>query len=121
MEYQGGGEITMLPFSVDLDLYNVLRDWSIQCNASIAVKIKDKIIEIYTDKPGQMIGPRGSLISKYEYALRQHRAWKDYKFAIYEVGIFITPDSSEISQEEYDKEWEEHIKFRFGGYDDEEV
>ena len=46
---------------------------------------------------------------------------KDYKFAIYEITMTITPDSPEISQEEYDKEWEEHIKFRFGGYDDEEV
>lgn len=109
----------MLPFSVDLELYNILRDWSIQCNASIAVNIRNKTIEIYTDKPGQMIGPRGSLISKYKYALRQHRAWKDYNLAIHETDIFITPNSPKITQEEYDKDWEEHIKFRFGGYNEE--
>ena len=111
----------MLPFGIDLDLYNVVRDWCIQCNAIVSIKVKDNTIEIYTDKPGQMIGPKGSLISKYEYALRQHWRWKDYKFVIYEITMAITPDSPEISQEEYDKEWEEHIKFRFGGYDDEEV
>ena len=108
----------MLPFGIDLDLYNVVRDWCIQCNAIVSIKIKDKTIEIYTDKPGQMIGLRGSLVSKYEYALHQHKRWKDYNFAIYEATMIITPDSPEISQEEYDKEWEEHIKFRFGGYDD---
>ena len=102
----------MLPVSIDLELYNILRDWSIQCNASISIKVKDKTIEIHTDKPGQMIGLRGSLVSKYEYALHQHRRWKDYNFAIYEATMIITPDSPEISQEEYDKEWEEHIKFR---------
>lgn len=108
----------MLPFSIDLDLYNILRDWSIQCNASIAIKIKDETIEIYTDKPGQMIGPRGSLISKYKYALHQHRRWRDYKFAIYEITMIITPYSPEISQEEYDKDWEEHMNFRFGDLPD---
>ena len=113
----------MLPFSIDLDLYNILRDWSIQCKSSISVKVKDSTVEIYTDKPGQMIGPKGSLISKYEYALHQCRRWRDYKFAIYEITMNITPDSPEISQEEYDKDWEEHMnfRFRFGGYDDEEV
>lgn len=109
----------MLPFGIDLDLYNVVRDWCIQCNAIVSIKVKDKTIEIYTDKPGQMIGPKGSLISKYEYALRQYRRWKDYNFAIYEITMTITPDSPEISQEEYDKEWEEYVKFRLGGYDDE--
>ena len=111
----------MLPFSIDLDLYNILRDWSIQCKSSISVKVKDKNIELYTDKPGQMIGLRGSVIDKYEYALHQCRRWKDYKFTIYEITMNITPDSPEITQEEYDKDWEEHIKFRFGGYDDEGV
>ena len=37
-----------------------------------------------------------------------------------EITMAITPDSPEISQEEYDKEWEGYIKFRFGGYDDDE-
>ena len=118
MEHQSGGEIIMLPFGIDLDLYNVVRDWCIQCNAIVSIKVKDKTIEIYTDKPGQMIGLKGSLISKYEYALRQYRRWKDYNFAIYEITMTITPDSPKISQEEYDKEWEEHIKFRFSGYDE---
>lgn len=111
----------MLPFSIDLDLYNILRDWSIQCKSSISVKVKDKNIELYTDKPGQMIGLRGSLIDKYKHALHQCRRWRDYNFVIYEITMNITPDSPEISQEEYYKEWEEYIKFRFGGYDDEEV
>lgn len=44
--------------------------------------------------------------------------YKGWKFL---VSIQHNPDSPEISQEEYDKEWEEHIKFRFSGYDDEEV
>lgn len=111
----------MLPFSVDLELYNIIRDWCIECNSSVAIKVEDKTIEIYTDKPGQMIGLRGSLISKYECALRQNRFWRDYKFAIYEVGIFITPDSPKITQEEYDKDWEEHMNFRFGFGEDEEM
>lgn len=117
MEYQSGGGIIMLPFSIDLDLYNVVRDWCIQCNAIVSIKVKDKTIEIYTDKPGQIIGPKGSLVSKYEYALRQHRRWKDYKFAIYEITMTITPDSSEISQEEYDKEWDEIKKNSRRKYD----
>lgn len=111
----------MLPFSIDLDLYNILRDWSIQCKSSISVKIKDNNIELYTDKPGQMIGLRGSLIYKYEYALHQCRRWKDYKFTIHEITMNITPDSPEISQEEYDKDWEEQMNFRFGFGEDEDV
>lgn len=110
----------MLPFSIDLDLYNILRDWSIQCKSSISVKVKDKDIELYTDKPGQMIGLRGSLIDKYEYALHQCRRWRDYKFKIYEITMNITPNSPEISQEEEKKEWEEYMKFRFGCWDDDE-
>lgn len=106
----------MLPIDMDLETYNLIKEWVTKCNAYAAIDIdsSNNVIEIYTDKPGQMIGPKGSLFSKYEYALRQHRVWRDYSFAIYEVGIFITPDSPKITQEEYDKDWEEHMNFRFG-------
>ena len=40
----------MLPFSMDLDLYNILKDWSIQCSASISIKVKDNTIEVYSKK-----------------------------------------------------------------------
>lgn len=111
----------MLPINMDLETYNLIKEWVTKCNAYAAIDIdsSNNVIKIYTDKPGRMIGPKGTMINEYTERLNKIRFKKNYKFLIYKITMTITPDSPEITQEEYDKDWEEHIKFRFGGYDEE--
>ena len=74
-----------MPFGeMDLDLYNIIRDWAIECDTELSINIKssEHKIHIYTTRPGILIGLRGTLINKYLYALHQHPRWKEYDFII---------------------------------------
>ena len=95
-----------MPFGeMDLDLYNIIRDWAIECDTELSINIKssEHKIHIYTTRPGILIGLRGTLINKYLYALHQHPRWKEYDFIINKITMVITPYSPHITQKQYEK------------------
>ena len=109
----------MLPISVDLEVYNLIKEWVTKCSAHVAIdvnNVKDEI-KIYTDKPSQMIGPQGKLIDEYQKRLNSILHYQKHKLLIYEITMVITPESPEITQEEYDKELDEYWKCRFSMWD----
>lgn len=112
----------MLPISVGLEVYNIIKEWVTKCNAHVAIDVNNvkNEISIYTDKPGQMIGPQGKLVDEYQKRLNSLPHYQKHKFLIYEITMVITPESPEITQEEYDKELNEYWKCRFAMWDDEQ-
>ena len=109
-----------LPFGeMDLDLYNIIRDWAIECDTELSVNVKssEHKIHIYTTRPGILIGPRGTLVNKYLYALHQHPRWKEYDFTINKVTMVITPYSPYITQEQYEKSLIAHVEDIFSNDD----
>lgn len=105
----------MLPISVDLEMYNLIKEWVTKCNAHIAIGVDsiEKKINIYTDKPGQMVGPHGALVDEYQRRLISVPGYKKYKFIINEIAMIITPESPEITQEEYEKDLNKYFEYRF--------
>lgn len=104
----------MLPLGINLELYNIIKEWATKCNAHVAIKINVKNeINIYTDKPGQMIGPHGALVDEYQRRLNSISRYKEYKFIINPIDMVITPESPEITQEEYEKALDEYFEARF--------
>lgn len=104
----------MLPIGVNLELYNLIKEWVTKCNAHIAIKTNTKNeINIYTDKPGQMIGLHGTLVDEYQRRLNSISRYKEHKFTISGIDMVITPESPEITQEEYEKDLDEYFEARF--------
>lgn len=104
----------MLPLGINLELYNLIKEWVTKCNAQVAIKTNTKNeINIYTDKPGQMIGPHGTLVDEYQRRLNSISRYKKYKFVINGIDMVITPESPEITQEEYEKALDEYFEARF--------
>lgn len=108
----------MLPINMDLETYNLIKEWVTKCNAHVAIDIdsSNHAIKIYTDKPGQMIGPQGKLIDEYTKMLNKIRFKEKYKFLIYEIDIVITPESPEITQEQYDGDVKAYMEYKFGSW-----
>lgn len=103
----------MLPLGINLELYNLIKEWATKCNAHVGINISTKNeINIYTDKPGQMIGPHGTLADEYQRRLISVPGYKEYKFIINEIDMVITPESPEITQEEYEKDLNEYFEYR---------
>lgn len=105
----------MLPIGVKLELYNIIRDWARECDATISFKVNStkKQINLVTDKPGVLIGGKGKTIDKYTYALRQWPEYRDYSFTIEEIAMMITPESPKITEKEYLKDLDDYFKSRF--------
>ena len=108
----------MLPFAISVEEYNIIREWCVECNVTVSVKVDNfkREITIYTDKPGYMIGPRGSIVDKYQKKLKDafpHRK-KPYKFLIEETTMNISPQSPVITEEEELNDFAEYCKYRFG-------
>lgn len=104
----------MLPLGVNLELYNIIKEWATKCNAHIAINTNtEKEIKIYTNKPGQMIGPHGTLVDEYQKRLNSISRYKKHKFVINPIDMVITPESPEITQEEYKKSLDEYFEARF--------
>ena len=103
----------MLPLGINLELYNLIKEWATKCNAHVAINTKEKKINIYTDKPGRMIGPHGTLADEYQRRLNSISRYKEHKFTINEIAMVITPKSPEITQEEYERELDEYFESRF--------
>lgn len=108
----------MLPFAISVEEYNIIREWCVECNATVSVKVDNfkGEITIYTDKPGYMIGPRGSIVDKYQKKLKDafpHRK-KPYKFLIEETTMNISPQSPVITEEDELNDFAEYCKYRFG-------
>lgn len=109
----------MLPIGINLELYNLIKEWATKCNAQVAVNINTKNeISIYTDKPGQMIGPHGTLVDEYQRRLNSIPRYKEHKFTISGIDMVITPESPEITQEEYEKELDEYFEARFSMWEE---
>lgn len=92
---------------VELTLYNILRDWSIECNASMSIDIheENKCIDIYSDRPGALVGYRGSIIDKYRERMKKECVLReDWNFKIRSSKMIITPKSKKISRRAYDRE-----------------
>lgn len=112
----------MLPFSCyDNKVYNALLNW-IKVGRSnkfgpkhIGIKFdnNNKTINVYTDHPGMLVGFQGEAINKVIEEIRACKGYEDYDIKLIEICMFINEDDSEISDEEHQKDWEEHIKFRF--------
>lgn len=103
----------MLPLGVNLELYNLIKEWATKCNAHVAIINTEKEIKIYTNKPGQMIGPHGTLVDEYQRRLNSISRYKKHKFIINPIDMVITPESPEITQEEYEKSLDEYFEARF--------
>lgn len=112
----------MLPISChDNNVYNALLNW-IKCdkessfapkNIGVTFDNSNKVINIYTDKPGMLIGPKGSTFNSVLEKIRKCRGYEDYNIKIYEISMFIRSEDEEVSDEQYMKDWEDHINFRF--------
>lgn len=104
----------MLPISITLELYDIIRDWCIECNCSVSVVIdnKHKTVNIYTDKPAQMIGYHGSLIDSKNKLLKELSYYKDYTFGIFETIMIIQPSSPKISEDKYYMDLAEYFSGR---------
>lgn len=102
----------MLPISIILELYDIIRDWCIECNCSVSVSIdsRNRKVNIYTNKPGQMVGRKGSIIDSKNKLLKELSDYKDYTFRIIETEMIIQPSSPKISEEEYYMELCEYFK-----------
>ena len=109
----------MLPIGISLEQYNILREWCVECNATISVKVDNinREISIYTDKPGHMIGCRGKTIQRYQKKLNDANPYENhhYKVLIFETTMNISPNSPFISEKEYLDDFNDYMEDRFGG------
>lgn len=112
----------MLPFSCyDNNVYNALLNWIKPYKDDrfgtkhLGVKFdnSNKVINVYTDNPGALIGPQGKTIDKVTEEIRKCKGYEDYEIKLFEICMFINADDEEISDEQHMKDWEEHINFRF--------
>ena len=58
----------MRSFYVD----EILREWKVESGVThlMLYRLKNGVLTIYTDRPGQLIGFRGELISRFEEKLK---------------------------------------------------
>ena len=84
----------MLPLNMELETYNLIKEWVTKCNTHVAINIdsSNNAIKIYTDKPGAMFGLRGTMVNEYTERLNKIRFKEKYKFLIYEIDMVITPE-----------------------------
>lgn len=108
----------MLPINMELETYNLIKEWVTKCNAHVAIKVDSSkhVIKLYTDKPGTMIGLQGKTIDEYTERLNKIRFKEKYKFSIHQIDMVITPESPEITQEQYDKDVEAYMEYKFGSW-----
>lgn len=108
----------MLPFGISLEQYNILREWCIECNVTISVKVDNikRTISIYTDNPGYMIGCAGKTINKYQKKLNDANPHekRHYKVLIFETTMNISPQSPFISEKEFLEDFNDYMEYRFG-------
>ena len=104
----------MLPISITLELYDIIRDWCIECNCSVSVGMdsRNKKVNIYTNKPGQMVGRKGSIIDSKNKLLKELSDYKDYTFRILETEMIIQPSSPKISEDKYYMDLAEYFSGR---------
>ena len=108
--------IVLLDNKVHNALLNWLRSHRVK---AFAVKFDSdkKEIQVYTNKPGILIGKQGSSIEKVRKEINQCRWYEDYKIVIIEVDIIISSDEFEISDEEYSKTLQKY----FESFDDDRL
>lgn len=97
------------------EIYNILLDWKAESGVqNLALKTKynegsgEKVLCIYTDSPGRLIGHHGSIVEKYKKMLSDLRSYigvKDIKIS--QIDGFI------IGAEKVDPE--EYYAMRYGG------
>lgn len=69
----------------------ILRAWKAESGVThlMLYRLKNNILTVYTDRPGALIGFRGSLISKYEEQLKTLAFAKIHELRLEETdGIF---------------------------------
>lgn len=49
-----------------ITIFNTIMAWKSECNVQdLAIDIKEKILHVYADRPGALIGKAGSIADKY--------------------------------------------------------
>lgn len=92
---------------MNFDLHNVLIDYMIETNAQCSFKLKNVehgqyVIELYSNKPGLLIGKASETIRKYSEMLKNKD--KHFEgFEINEVDGFISPYTPKISKDDWMK------------------
>ena len=113
----------MLPLSCyDNKVYNILLNWvkshkrNDNDNETIAVKFdnSNKVINVYTNHPGIMIGYQGQDLNNVLKSIRACRGYEDYNIKFVEVCMFINTNDSEVTDEQHNKDWKNYMAFRFG-------
>lgn len=106
---------------LDNKVYNALLNWLRSHRVkAFAVKFDGdkKEIQVYTNKPGILIGKQGASIEKVQKEINQCRWYEDYKIVIIEIDTIISSDEFEISDEEYDRACQNYLR-SFDDKDDE--
>ena len=92
---------------MNFDLHNVLVDYMIETNAQCSFKLRNVehgqyVIELYSNKPGILVGKAGVTIDKYTRLLKKKD--KYFKgFEVNEIDGFISPSTSKISKDDWMK------------------
>lgn len=98
---------------IDNKIHNVLLKWLRSRHVkAFAIKLNDenKEIQVYTDKPGILIGKQGVYIENTQKEINQCHWYEDYKIVVIKVDTIISSDEFEISDEEYDRAWGDCIR-----------
>lgn len=93
-------------------LLNVLIDWKRECKIdTLGLKSKyndgNPILQIYTDRPGPMIGKAGCMIDKYKKLVAEVSEYKDIE--IYELTMFLNLNEN-IDEGRY---WDNHFGWEY--------
>lgn len=113
---------TMLPTSIyDNKVYNILLEWIQLCKVSgIAIKVdnSEKIIHVWTTKPGVLIGKQGKTIEEVENKIHLLKFYEDYKIRLYEITMLISKTDKKVTDEEHQKNWEALVRYRLGPFEE---
>ena len=98
---------------LDNKVHNALLNWLRSHRVkAFAVKFDGdkKEIQVYTNQPGILIGKQGASVEKVQKEINQCRWYEDYKIVIIEIDTIISSDEFEISDEEYDRAYQNYLR-----------